>query len=71
MKYYGLAVVQKNSAIKLTKLKGAKSCHTGVGKTVGWKIPVGYLLFKEEMTFTKDQYTSASKFFGDSCAPGR
>ena len=70
VQYYGLAVVQKNSTIKLDKLKGKKSCHTGVGKTVGWKIPVGYLLYKKEMKFTKDQYTSASDFFGESCAPG-
>ena len=70
VQYYGLAVVQKNSTINLSELKGKKSCHTGVGKTVGWKIPVGYLLYKKEMTFTDNQYTSASNFFGDSCAPG-
>ena len=71
MQYYGLAVVQKDSTIKLTELKGKKSCHTGVDKTVGWKIPVGYLLYTKEMNFTKDQYTSAADFFGESCAPGR
>jgi hypothetical protein len=70
VQYYGLAVVEKNSTIKLTELKGVKSCHTGVNRTVGWKIPVGYLLYTKEMDYTKDQYTSASAFFGDSCAPG-
>ncbi len=71
MHYYGLAVVEKDATLKFTELKGKKSCHTGVGKTVGWKIPVGYLLYNKDMAFTKDQYKSAADFFGESCAPGR
>jgi hypothetical protein len=69
--YYGLAVVQKDAKFNFNELKGKKSCHTGVGRTVGWKIPVGHLLFTKEMKYTKDQYQSVSDFFGDSCAPGR
>ena len=68
--YYGLAVVERNSTIKLTELKDKNSCHTGVDRTVGWKIPVGYLLYTKEMNFTENQYISASNFFGNSCAPG-
>ena len=69
--YYGLAVVETGANFSFKELKGKKSCHTGVGKTVGWKIPVGYLLYNKNMTFTKNQYKSAADFFGESCAPGR
>ncbi len=51
--YYGLAVVETGANFSFKELKGKKSCHTGVGKTVGWKIPVGYLLLNKNMTFTK------------------
>ena len=71
VRYYSLAVVQKDAKLKFTELKGKKSCHTGVGKTAGWEIPVGYLLFKKEMVYTKDQYQSAADFFSESCAPGK
>lgn len=70
VQYYGLAIVKKGTNFTFKELKGKKSCHTGVDKTVGWKIPVGYLLFNKEMEFTKNQYKSASDYFGDSCAPG-
>ena len=69
--YYGLAVVEKDANFSFKELKGKKSCHTGVGKTVGWKIPVGYLLYNKSMTFTENQYQSAADFFGESCAPGK
>ena len=71
MQYYGLAVVKKATNFNLKELNGKKSCHTGVGKTVGWKIPVGYLLFTKEMAFTDNQYKSTADFFSESCAPGR
>ena len=71
VQYYGLAVVKKGTPFNLKQLKGKDSCHTGVGRTVGWRIPVGYLLYKKEMNFTCDQYQSVAEFFDKSCAPGR
>ncbi|XP_028392235.1 serotransferrin-like [Dendronephthya gigantea] len=70
VQYYGLAVVKKGTTFNFTQLKGENSCHTGVGKTVGWVIPVGYLLYTKEMTYTDNQYKSVADFFGKSCAPG-
>ncbi|XP_028392085.1 serotransferrin-like [Dendronephthya gigantea] len=68
--YYGLAVVKKDTTFNLKQLKGKDSCHTGVRRTVGWNIPVGYLLYIKEMPLINDQYESVSKFFGKTCAPG-
>ncbi|CAB4026775.1 Hypothetical predicted protein, partial [Paramuricea clavata] len=70
VQYYGLAVVKQATTFNFKQLKGKNSCHTGVGKTVGWKIPVGYLLFTKEMAFTDNQYKSTADFFNKSCAPG-
>ncbi|XP_046843654.1 serotransferrin-like [Xenia sp. Carnegie-2017] len=70
IQYYGLAVVKKGTTFNFNSLRNQKSCHTGVGKTVGWKIPVGYMIYNKIMTYTDNQYKSASDFFAESCAPG-
>jgi len=69
--YYAVAAVNASSGITLQTLKGKKSCHTGVGKTAGWLIPVGTLLRKSLMKCTSnDVYASVAAFFSASCAPG-
>ncbi|MBN3298543.1 TRFE1 protein, partial [Amia calva] len=61
--YYAVAVVKKDSGITWETLRGKKSCHTKLGSTGGWNIPMGIIL-KE----TKD--CNFTKFFSKSCAPG-
>ncbi|XP_034411751.1 transferrin-a isoform X2 [Cyclopterus lumpus] len=61
--YYAVAVVKKSSGLTWETLKGKRSCHTGVGRTAGWNIPMGQI-YKQtgDCDFTK--------FFSSGCAPG-
>ncbi|KAM7064483.1 lactotransferrin [Molossus nigricans] len=62
--YRAVAVVKKsNTGFTWNSLKGRKSCHTAVGRTAGWNIPMG-LLFNQIGSCKFDQ------FFSQSCAPG-
>ena len=77
MKYYAIAVVKKNNTgINIKNLKGKKSCHTGIQRTAGWNVPIGYLLHAKIMPAVAcgnddNDYMSASKFFSESCVPGK
>ncbi|KAK6478511.1 serotransferrin-2 [Huso huso] len=62
--YYAVAVVKKDSPLTWATLKGVKSCHTGLGRTAGWNIPMGIL----KKTVIND--CDFSKFFSQSCVPG-
>ncbi|WP_289465478.1 hypothetical protein, partial [Klebsiella pneumoniae] len=42
--YYAVAVVKKNTGFGLHDLRGKKTCHTGLGKSAGWNIPIGTLV---------------------------
>ncbi|KAG1677416.1 Transferrin [Nymphon striatum] len=73
LSYYAVAVVKRESGItSLADLKDKKSCHTGIGKTAGWNIPVGLMIEQgliqpEECGYAK---AVAEYFSGGSCAPG-
>uniref|UniRef100_A0A8D3DM41 Serotransferrin n=1 Tax=Scophthalmus maximus TaxID=52904 RepID=A0A8D3DM41_SCOMX len=72
--YYAVAVVKKGSGFGFQDLQGKKSCHTGVGKSAGWNIPIGTLLSKELIKWKGSDDISleeaVSNFFLESCAPG-
>nr|BAA84099.1 transferrin [Salvelinus leucomaenis pluvius] len=61
--YFAVAVVKKVSGVTWKTLKGKRSCHTGLGRTAGWNIPMG-LIHKE----TKD--CDSTNYFSKGCAPG-
>ncbi|XP_039216066.1 ovotransferrin-like [Crotalus tigris] len=55
---------EKDTEINWTNLRGKKSCHTGVGRTAGWNVPMGLLNKQNNLSCNFDQ------FFEESCAPG-
>lgn len=42
--YYAVAVVKKGTTFGIRDLQGKKTCHTGLGKSAGWNIPIGTLV---------------------------
>ncbi|NXU77207.1 TRFE protein, partial [Oreotrochilus melanogaster] len=62
--YFAVAVVKKsNRDITWNNLQGKKSCHTAVGRTAGWNIPMG-LIHNKTGSCNFDEY------FSEGCAPG-
>ncbi|XP_074158206.1 serotransferrin-like [Sminthopsis crassicaudata] len=61
--YYAVAVVRSGTDLSWNSLKHKKSCHTAVGRSAGWNIPMG-LIYNQTHSCVFDKY------FSESCAPG-
>ncbi|NXX79095.1 TRFE protein, partial [Urocolius indicus] len=72
--YYAVAVVRKGTGFTINELQGKTSCHTGLGRSAGWNIPIGMLLERGDIKW--DGIDSGSieqavaNFFSASCVPG-
>jgi len=60
--YYAVAVVKKGTfpGLSMKQIQGYKTCHTGVGKSSGWNVPMGWLL----------RHNGNPSGVAASCAPG-
>lgn len=79
-RYEGIILVKKNSGINsLADLRGKKSCHTGFGRNVGYKIPITKLkkanVFKVDPDLTlspvERELKALSEMFTQSCLVGK
>lgn len=41
-----MAVVKKGTEFTVNDLQGKTSCHTGLGRSAGWNIPIGTLIHR-------------------------
>ena len=78
-RYEGIILIKKNSGIStLQDLRGKKSCHTGYGRNVGFKIPIAKLkkhgVFKHDPDTTlspvERELKALSELFSQSCLVG-
>ncbi|NXL11768.1 TRFE protein, partial [Mesembrinibis cayennensis] len=72
--YYAVAVVKKGTGFTINDLQGKTSCHTGLGRSAGWVIPIGTLLHRKDIKWDgKDSASieqAVANFFSASCVPG-
>lgn len=79
-RYEGIILVRKSADIhSLADLKGKKSCHTGYGRNVGFKIPITKLrkhgVFKlptdPQMSSLEKELSGLTELFSQSCLVGK
>lgn len=79
-RYDGIMLVHKNSAIRsLADLQGKKSCHTGYGRNVGYKIPITKLNKHQilkigqnpAVSFVEKELMGLTELFSQSCLVGK
>uniref|UniRef100_A0A8C0T0T3 Lactotransferrin n=1 Tax=Canis lupus familiaris TaxID=9615 RepID=A0A8C0T0T3_CANLF len=68
--YYAVAIAKKGTNFQLNQLQGVRSCHTGLGRSAGWNIPIGTLRPFLNWTGPPEPLEEAvAKFFSASCVP--
>lgn len=79
-RYEAVAVVHKDLNIdNMQGLKGLKSCHTGVGRNVGYKIPLTKLkkmgiiggLNENDLSPRENELKAFSTLFSKACIVGK
>lgn len=51
----------KNSSLDISSLGGLRSCHSGVRWTAGWTLPLGFLLSRNYLSWSKEQPLSQGR----------
>ncbi|XP_019751283.1 saxiphilin-like isoform X1 [Hippocampus comes] len=64
--------VVRNSSLAMRSLSGLRSCHSGFRWTAGWSLPLGFLLSRNYLSWSKERPLTqeVSSFFNASCVPG-
>lgn len=79
-RYLGIILVRRSSDIRsLADLKGRKSCHTGYGRNVGYKIPItklknaGVLKIADnpQLSYVEKELQGLTDLFSQSCLVGK
>lgn len=79
-RYLGIILLRKSSPIRsLEDLKGRKSCHTGYGRNVGYKIPItklknaGVLKIADDpqLSYVEKELQGLTELFSQSCLVGK
>ncbi|XP_004835081.1 lactotransferrin [Heterocephalus glaber] len=69
--YYAVVVAKRSSSFRLDQLRGLRSCHTGIRRTAGWRVPIGLLRPFLNWTGPPEPIEAAvARFFLASCVPG-
>ncbi|XP_072544752.1 otolith matrix protein 1 [Salminus brasiliensis] len=71
--YYVVALARKSSGdLSLLEMHERSSCHPGIRTTVGWTVPIGFLVNTSQISVNEQcNFPHAvGDFFGYSCVPG-
>uniref|UniRef100_A0A3P8V5G8 Serotransferrin n=1 Tax=Cynoglossus semilaevis TaxID=244447 RepID=A0A3P8V5G8_CYNSE len=71
--YYVVAMARSSSAdLSLLEMHERSSCHPGMRTTVGWTVPIGYLVNTSQISVGEQCNfpRAVGNFFGYSCVPG-
>ncbi|CAL8284201.1 unnamed protein product [Lota lota] len=71
--YYVVALARRSSSdLSLLEMHERSSCHPGIRTTVGWTVPIGYLVNTSQISVGEQCNfpRAVGDFFGYSCVPG-